>query len=349
MAPGNEKDAENSIRLKAQLDAEAATTLDHRGIEAANTKWARDKEAAQEAARNDVDQVFLQAVLDASKASIDRSRSAAQFVQQAAAAIVTLYAGMLAVSFTATGRLLPFRGVVPAFFLGLSIATATVYVAFLTKPTLSAVRPPATDFVTERVMWRLDTFSKLVGEVVDRRAFWLRASVVALAFGVLFLPAPFVAFSTNPPPDLTAYPWPTPPAVSDVANASIDSVLYTAQVAEIAAARQRAQAAQNLTADLGLWAALSAIGLVALLVASTYKMPKKSDAMAADPNYSPPPQSGRGGTVSLGDFVWPAIVILIGFYLLLLNFGLLSWPRGDILWPIVPILLGVFLIFRRGR
>jgi prepilin signal peptidase PulO-like enzyme (type II secretory pathway) len=284
-----------SIREKARLDAEAATTLNARAVEATNVKWGRDQDVASEAGRNDIDKLFQQSVLDVAQGGVDRSRSAAQFVQQAAAAIVTLYAGILAVSFSATGRVLPIRGIFPAFFLALSIATATAYVAFMTSPRPFPIQPLAGQTVPERMMWRVATYLQFVGEYVNRRASWLRASVVSLAVGVLFLPAPFVAFSVTPA-DLAPYPWPSPPTVSDQPTASIDSILYSAQVSETAAARQRAQAAQNLTADLGLWLGLAGLGLIVLVaISASYPWDRPNQVQAAPAQGAPP-----GGLPEIG-------------------------------------------------
>ncbi|HKV88824.1 MAG TPA: DUF5668 domain-containing protein [Candidatus Dormibacteraeota bacterium] len=46
---------------------------------------------------------------------------------------------------------------------------------------------------------------------------------------------------------------------------------------------------------------------------------------------------------------WPALLIVLGVYLLLSNLGLLEWLRGDIVWPVLLILFGVALIVGRGR
>ena len=62
---------------------------------------------------------------------------------------------------------------------------------------------------------------------------------------------------------------------------------------------------------------------------------------------------GSYGPWAWGVGVWPwfwgAALILIGGYYLLQNLGLLTWVRGDVLWPALVILLGVFLLISRGR
>lgn len=57
---------------------------------------------------------------------------------------------------------------------------------------------------------------------------------------------------------------------------------------------------------------------------------------------------GGGWWFGRGMF-WPAVLIVLGVYLLLSNLGLLEWLRGDIVWPVLLILFGVALIVGRGR
>ena len=49
------------------------------------------------------------------------------------------------------------------------------------------------------------------------------------------------------------------------------------------------------------------------------------------------------------EYFWPAVLIVIGVYFLLNNFGWLAWLRFDIVWPVLLILLGAWLIIRRQR
>jgi hypothetical protein len=248
-SPGDQQ-----TRLKAALDAEAAA------------KQAEvDAQAATRATRVEYDKAHYQAMLDATKGALDRWRSGAELVQKSAAAIGTLYAGILGVTFSVSGRQLPIRGVVPAIFLGLAIALSTVYVAYSTEGTsLMKYVPPESP--PERMRARLNDFLRVIHENVGRRVSWLRASVIAPGMGVLFLPAPFIAFSTAPPPNLDQrYPWPSPPAVADANSASLVSIVYKNQVDEVAAERQRAQAADAATADLGVWAVVTVLALAIVL------------------------------------------------------------------------------------
>lgn len=220
---------EAEITLQAQFDATAATRATGAGYDLA----------------------YATALLDTVKGSLDRSRAAAELVQKAAAAIGTLYVGVLGVSFSVSSRPLPPRGFFPAIFFGLAVTLSTFYVAYLTAPDrveLDAVptSPP------ERMNVRLRNYSVIIQRTVERRAYALRASVIALGVGVFLLPAPFVRLSTNATPSAqSSYAWPTPPAVATEPAANLEAIVFKAQVDEVAALRQRAhQLAEN---DLGPW------------------------------------------------------------------------------------------------
>ena len=165
-------------------------------------------------------------------------------------------------TFSVSGRQLPIRGVVPAIFLGLAIVLSMVYVAYVTRPENIDLDDQIPNSPPERMQTRPDNFLRMVTVVVDRRAYWLRASVIALGLGVLFLPAPFIAFSPPSQPDLGQYPWPTPQAVASVQEATLASIVLKAQVDEVAAARQRATVGQSATVDFGRWVGLTTVGVL---------------------------------------------------------------------------------------
>jgi len=236
------------------------------GPAAAAAKAEADAQAATQATRVDYDKAYYQAMLDTAKGAPDRWRSAAELVQKAAAAVGTLYAAILGGAATVSGHPLPARGVFPAVFLGLAIAMSTVYVAYGTRGTpLQRFRP--TTSPPERMRARLNQFLTAVHESVERRVYWLRASVLALGMGVLLLPAPFIAFSPPSPPNLDRqYPWPPPPTVTDPATASVASIVYKAKVDDVAAQRQRALAAIDATSSLWTWTGLAVVGLLVVLL-----------------------------------------------------------------------------------
>jgi formate-dependent nitrite reductase membrane component NrfD len=131
--------------------------------------------------------------VEVAKATIERGRAGAEFVRNAAAAIVTLYTGVLGVAFAATenGTPLPARGLVPAVFLGLALASASAYAALLASvPAPNAPIPHADlEIFQER---RLDAFIRWVTRIALGRVYFLHASVLMLGMGVLFLPAAFL-------------------------------------------------------------------------------------------------------------------------------------------------------------
>jgi hypothetical protein len=132
--------------------------------------------------------------LGVAQASIERGRSGAEFVRNAAAAIVTLYTGILGVAFaTGSGNTpLPARGLAPAVFLGLAVTFASAYVALISNvPSARAPAPHSNlEVFQER---RLQVFMFWVVRIALGRVYFLHASVLTLGLGVLFLPAPFVA------------------------------------------------------------------------------------------------------------------------------------------------------------
>jgi hypothetical protein len=64
-----------------------------------------------------------QARVDVAKDAVSRSRAAADFVRNAAAALVTIYTGVIGATFAVTKEPLPERGLVPALFLGAAIVS----------------------------------------------------------------------------------------------------------------------------------------------------------------------------------------------------------------------------------
>jgi hypothetical protein len=213
-----------------------------------------DAAKAIQALNSQYDTTYFAAVLEIEKGAIDRSRSAADLVQKAATAIGGLYTGVVGISFSVTAKPLPPQGFIPAIFLGLAIAMSTAYVAYVSKPSDVELDPLHTS-PPMRMQARINNFFSIVSSAVQRRGYWIRASVVALGVGVFTLPAPFLSTptfgmqssqaNTNPAQvDLdTEYPWPTPPTASSPRGTILQSILYKAQVEEVAAKRKEAKAA----------------------------------------------------------------------------------------------------------
>ena len=174
---------------------------------------------------------------DVTKASIERARDSAKFVQTASAAIASLYTGLLALIFSTDGETLPLRGVFASVFLGLAVAGSTAYLAFLRRGRSvevyhSAYAPETTG------LRRADHLTRWVNASVLRSSWVLRAAVVALAVGVAFIPAPFVGGSPAPAPAAVApppIPEEIPAAIADEASAlferQVDDYLASLDVA----------------------------------------------------------------------------------------------------------------------
>ena len=139
--------------------------------------------------------------------AIDRARDSAKFVQTAATAIGSLYTGLLALTYrtglgaqssTPNGvkQLWDSRALIPALYLGLAIALATAYLAYLAHGTPTAA-PGGSDDLTELATQRLDVYLRWVHEAVVRQRYLLQVAVLSLSAGVIALPAPFVSVAAD--------------------------------------------------------------------------------------------------------------------------------------------------------
>ena len=176
--------------------------------------------------------------------SVARTRSAAEAVRNAAAAIGTIYAAVLGLIFL-TNRPLPLRGLIPAVFLGLAIAGASAYLAYM-RPWVGDGRPPsypeesARDTVAAiraQQDRRTRSLRRQAQKANYRRSYLLRVAVLSLGFAVLFLPAAFVR---HPGAAATSIPlaWPRAPITSNEPSLA----LYKAQLREVAEQRAASSA-----------------------------------------------------------------------------------------------------------
>lgn len=170
-------------------------------------------------------EIFWGAVLEYFQGSVERARSGAEFVEKAAASVATVYAGILGLAFSVSDNPLPLRGLIPAVFLGLAIAGAAYYLAY---PSHSASEMTTPDDETGSLEEWTNTFTELTRRMVSRRGWAVRAGIVSLAFGALFLPTPFVKVKTAPPKPATEIRWPTLPS----ANLPLQRILFIEQVEE---------------------------------------------------------------------------------------------------------------------
>ncbi len=244
-------------RAKARVASRKAQA-DHDLAEiAAHAESVRKRIEAEEAADRASSAAYCQAVIELAKGGLDRVRGAAEFVQKAAAAVFALYTGALTVSFSVTDEPLPSRGILPSVFLGFAIVLATAYLAFLTRGQVVAHPKPA-DGRAQAELNRAAAYVHWVNESRLARAWMLQSSVIALAIGVLVLPAPFLRLpqlastsATVPascPAPLVADdlgtgacvpPWPDSPLGGDP---ELRKLRYASQLAEVSSARQEARA-----------------------------------------------------------------------------------------------------------
>lgn len=139
--------------------------------------------------------------IELAKSAIERGRAGAEFVRNAAAGIVTLYTAILGLAFSVTkdAQASPIDavGIVPAIFLGVALVLATAYVALLGKEPVMPAPLPHSNFRTMQER-RLSAFTNWASSLALSRVLFLHASVIALGFGVLFLPVAFLDVSSSP-------------------------------------------------------------------------------------------------------------------------------------------------------
>jgi hypothetical protein len=198
----DQQDAEIA-RLKADQDAQIADKKNQQDAQIARLKAEQDgdvdlqkaqqlADVALEKAEIDADltsRVAIQtAMIDLVKGSVDRSKAAATFVQAAAVAVSTLYTGALAFVAVGAGHTVPARGLIPVVFLGLAIAMAAGYMAFVSREAATVVSGQLAPSRRQQQMQRVADFTEWVNGSVLQRSAFLRAAVVSLGVGAVFLP-----------------------------------------------------------------------------------------------------------------------------------------------------------------
>lgn len=212
-------------------------------------------------------QSFADALTTLAVGAVERARAGADTVQKASAAIVTLYTGILGFVFVASDNPLPTRGVLAPLFLGAAVVLSTAYLAYVDASDASTRGPEAVGGVEPKVLERVNATVAAASAISVRRSYALRASVVALGVGLVYIVLPFVDLGSPRPAEPSAAAsmpaWPTP-AVS--APVELGAVVYEAQVAEVAAARTAATEASSRPAgvdDTGVVVLLFLVGAVA--------------------------------------------------------------------------------------
>jgi hypothetical protein len=241
--------------FKKQLDlARLEVRKKRTDAEIATVKMDRDAALA-------LDGKFYDAVFEIAKGSIDRARASADFVQKGASALVAIYGAVLGVAFSVSDRPLPARGLIPAFFLGLAVVCASYFIAWL--PDADARADEAEALGTTQGERLANTFIAWVTRAALARHKWLRASVVALAAGLLFLPAPFLSFGTSHNTASARAAWPQPKDAAPGSDLELRKILYQAQVNQAAAAKPQAVAGKR---DWVWWAGAGAVLILIVLL-----------------------------------------------------------------------------------
>ena len=234
--------------------------------EIARAKAAVDAKIAARKASSDADiaieKSYYDAVLEVAKGTIDRARGSGETVQKAAAAIVTLYTGVLALAFSVADNPLPAKALFAAILLGVAILLSTAFLAYLPDPDKESAQDPIDPDVPigERLT---DTFVRWTRKAGRARVPLLRGSVIALAAAVALMPAPFVTIGEAKGEVAKSPAWPAPDTASG-ANIELSKILYTAQVAEVAGERKQPVARGNADEwwTRGFVAAMLAVGWV---------------------------------------------------------------------------------------
>lgn len=221
----------NEAAVQAALDAKLEVRKQRTAEEIARAKAELDADLA-------VEHEYYKGLIEVAKSSVDRSRAAAESVQKAAGAIIAIYTGVLGISFSVSERPFPARGLYAALLLGVAIVLSTGFVAYLPDPGTydEADRASQDDTPGESTPERLtNMFIRWARISSLDRAPWLRASVIALGFGLAFLPAPFISGRAAPSePTQTVWPTPDPAAGTDI---ELRKILYEAQVERAATAK----------------------------------------------------------------------------------------------------------------
>jgi hypothetical protein len=234
-----------------------------------------DRAKAERAVDLAVEQAYYQAVIDLAKGGLDRTRASAETVQKAAATIVTLYTGVLALAFAAGSHPLPFRALFAALLLGLAVALSTAYLAYLPDPDRPDPENGGGPSDLDPSDSRVRTFVLWSRRAALERSYPLRASVLALAAALFFLPAPFIqkGAAQTPAPKIN---WPSTP--TQVNDPELQKILYTAQVKEAADARNAPVADEG---NETFWRVVFGIALLIVLVVPLFRRPSAHNRLIA--------------------------------------------------------------------
>lgn len=138
---------------------------------------------------------FEKRMYDMVASAIERAKVGAQTVQAASAAIVTLYAGLLGLVFSADGEALPLRSLIAPIFLAAAVVLSTAYLSFI-RPDSTSIQVPGLGTWRVQALERIEAFASYVRTLVNKRGWALRAGLLSLGVGVVTLILPFVSDGT---------------------------------------------------------------------------------------------------------------------------------------------------------
>ncbi|WP_338751792.1 hypothetical protein [Janibacter alittae] len=267
-------------------------------------EYERKAEAAADAAEAELNKLFHEKVAEVAVGSVERARDNAKFLQIAASAIFAVYTGLLALVYSVTDNPLPLRGAWAGVFIGLSIAFATAYLTFLTNgPRMQMTLDPRGG--VHRQYSRTAGLIAWISASVNRRTYAIRAAVISLLFGVLFMTAPFVS-SAVPVPEV---PRPTPPSVPEEVDDAFTGPafeLFESQIEDyrnavaarssaLDAAEEAARERADQESTLNEWATwLAVLALVVVLLGPDAYARIESRRNADDPQVSSRRVEGGG-------------------------------------------------------
>ncbi|UOE43441.1 hypothetical protein [Agromyces larvae] len=216
---------------------------------------------------------FEESITAVAVGALDRAKNAVTIVQATSAALVTIYTGIVGLVFTEADSGLPLRGVIAPLFFGAAVVFTAFYSAYLGEDVSHEAKTafPTRGTTSSKVSQRINAVVAYVRNIVVRRAWALRAAVVALGFGLVALVFPFVddadltALAGGPADGGSDSEWISPDLPTDPPPATLSEPLqalyFQAQIDDAVAEAEAARAAL----DAGTPAGTGTIDALALI------------------------------------------------------------------------------------
>jgi len=266
-------DAGKDSEARALYDAKLGVRQKRTDEQIARGKAELDAQLADARARADATietrKAYYAAIFEVAKGAIDRARASAETVQKSSTAIAGLYTGALTLVFSVEDHPLPTRGLIPLLFLGAAVVCSTAYLAYFPSASpqpSSADQEDNPDISTEAIL--ANRYINWTRQAALARSYPVRMSVIALAFGLAFLPSPFINWhgerssASAQSLDERKPAWPSA-ALENGANVELAKILFAAQVKEYADARQTPAVSQE---DETMWWVLALIGAAIVVI-----------------------------------------------------------------------------------